>query len=149
MGIKGPPELWNPFQNTVICWAGGVMLTFRREATGSIGPTGVGGRVRVGSGVNRGRAVGSGVAVGAGITTGAAVAVGVLGAIVATGVGAGVADGAGTAVGGGATGGGVGVVATSTGSSPPVHIELIKTTIATMPTRMCNMILSDLPFRRR
>ena len=129
------------------------MLTFRREAAIIGGAVCVGGWVRVGSGPNRGRAVAS--AVGASVVgAGAAVTTAVgPGAIVATGVGAAVASGAaGVAAGAGAGVGttdvGVGVAATSTGSSPPVHIALIKTIIATIPTRMCNMSLSDLPFRQ-
>lgn len=125
------------------------MLTLRRDAAITGTGVGVAGMDRVGAGVNRGRAVGSGVAVGVGAGAAVGVASVGLGAIVGTGVGTGV----GAAVGAGmgvawTTGVGAGVGAASSTSSPPLHIELITTISATTPTRMCNMSLSDLPFRQ-
>ena len=99
MGVRGPPELWKPFQNTVICWAGGVMLTSSRGAAGCKSAA------TVGLGTAVGLAVGAGVGVAEGV--GAAVATAV-GRLVGVGVWAGVATATGRLVGAGvATGTGV------------------------------------------
>ena len=118
MGVRGPPELWKPFQNTVICWAGGVMLTSSRGAAGSIA---TGGR----TGVAVGAAVGAGLAVASGVEVAVAVAVGLEvspAVCVGRGVGLAVATGAGVLAGwetGASVGRGVGV-ALSTGGGAVV-----------------------------
>ena len=70
MGVRGPPELWKPFQNTVICWAGGVMLTSSRGAAGCKSAA------TVGLGTAVGLAVGAGVGVAEGVGAAVATAVG-------------------------------------------------------------------------
>ena len=67
MGVRGPPELWKPFQNTVICCAGGVMLTSSRGAAGSIA---TGGGAAVGVAVGLAEGVGLAVSVGVAVATG-------------------------------------------------------------------------------
>ena len=120
MGVRGPPELWKPFQNTVICWAGGVMLTSSRGAAGSIATGG-----RTGVGVAVGAAVGAGLAVASGVEVSVAVAVGLEvspAVCVGRGVGLAVATGAGVLAGwatGAAVARGVGV-ALSTGGGAVV-----------------------------
>ena len=116
MGVRGPPELWKPFQNTVICWAGGVMLTSSRGAAGSIATGG-----RTGVGVAVGAAVGAGLAVASGVAVAVAVGLEVSPAVcVGRGVGLAVATGAGVLAGwetGASVGRGVGVALSTSGGA--------------------------------